>query len=200
MAIYNPDAPRRLPLSRREKFLRAVGAIVLLGTTAWLLANWGSLPVRLPSHYGFGGEIDGWSGRGSLGLLLGIGWGVWLLLAVTRYFPRGWSFSGLPVTDRTRPMLYCLMGEMLTVLQLVIALIFAFLPEFLRFMGEWRLVIFALVLILIMLNRPKGIFGKHEFGFMRFGQPESIHQKADNGGLLSGLAQKLRQKKTAEKA
>lgn len=83
--------------------------------------------MRLPSHYGFGGEIDGWSGRGSLGLLLGIGWGVWLLLAVTRYFPRGWSFSGLPVTDRTRPMLYCLMGEMLTVLQLVIALIFAFL-------------------------------------------------------------------------
>ena len=80
------------------------------------------------------------------------------------------------------------------------ALIFTFLPEFLRFMGEWRLVIFALVLILIMLNRPKGIFGKHEFGFMRFGQPESIHQKADNGGLLSGLAQKLRQKKTAEKA
>lgn len=127
MAIYNPDAPRRLPLSRREKFLRAVGAVVLLGTTAWLLANWGSLPVRLPSHYGFGGEIDGWSGRGSLGLLLGIGWGVWLLLAVTRYFPRSWSFSGLPVTDRTRPMLYCLMGEMLTVLQLVIALIFAFL-------------------------------------------------------------------------
>ena len=52
MAIYNPDAPRRLPLSRREKFLRAVGAIVLLGTTAWLLANWGSLPVRLPHRLG----------------------------------------------------------------------------------------------------------------------------------------------------
>lgn len=109
-----PDA---CPWSRQGKADPAVGAIVLLGTTAWLLANWGSLPVRLPSHYGFGGEIDGWSGRGSLGLLLGIGWGVWLLLAVTRYFPRGWSFSGLPVTDRTRPMLYCLMGEMLTVLQ-----------------------------------------------------------------------------------
>lgn len=126
MAIYNPGAPRRLPLSRREKLIRAVGAIVLLGTTAWLLANWGSLPVRLPSHYGFSGEIDGWSGRGSLGLLLGIGWGVWLLLAVTRYFPRG-GLSGLPVTDRSPPCLYCLMGEMLTVLQLVIALIFAFL-------------------------------------------------------------------------
>ena len=72
------------------------------------------------------------------------------------------------------------------------ALIFTFLPEFLRFMGEWRLVIFALVLILIMLNRPKGIFGKHEFGFMRFGEPESIHQKADNGGIFSGIFRNLR--------
>lgn len=127
MAIYNPDAPRRLPLSRREQALRAAGAIVLLAVTVRLLAGWGSLPVRLPSHYNFAGEIDAWSGRGSLGLLLAIGWGVWLLLAVTRHFPRGWSFTGLPVTDRTRPMLYSIMGEMITVLQLVIALIFAFL-------------------------------------------------------------------------
>ena len=49
-----------MTMDQREKLIRAVGAIVLLGTTAWLLANWGSLPVRLPSHYGFGGEIDGW--------------------------------------------------------------------------------------------------------------------------------------------
>ena len=74
-----------------------------------------------------GGEIDSWSGRSSLGLLLGIDWGIWLLLLVTRHFPRGWSFTGLPVTDRTRPALYALLGEMLTVLQLVIALVFAFL-------------------------------------------------------------------------
>lgn len=127
MAIYNPDAPSRQPLSHREKLLRAAGAAALLGVTAYLLANWGSLPVRLPSHYGLSGEIDGWSGRGSLGLLLGIGWGIWLLLLVTRHFPRGWSFTGLPVTDRTRPALYALLGEMLTVLQLVIALVFAFL-------------------------------------------------------------------------
>lgn len=61
MAIYNPMPPDAAPVPR-EKLIRAVGVIVLLGTTAWLLANWGSLPVRLPSHYGFGGEIDGWSG------------------------------------------------------------------------------------------------------------------------------------------
>ena len=46
MAIYNPDAPSRQPLSRREKLLRAAGAAALLGVTAYLLANWSSLPVR----------------------------------------------------------------------------------------------------------------------------------------------------------
>lgn len=77
------------------------------------------------------------------------------------------------------------------------ALLFTMLPEFLRFMGEWRLVIYALILIVIMLNRPKGIFGKHEFGFMRYGQKESIYQKADNGGLISAVAGKLRKRKEA---
>lgn len=67
------------------------------------------------------------------------------------------------------------------------ALIFTILPEFLRFIGEWRLVVFALTLVLIMLNRPKGIFGKHEFGFMRFGEPENQWQKADNAGMLEEL-------------
>lgn len=79
------------------------------------------------------------------------------------------------------------------------ALIFTALPEFLRFMGEWRLVLYALILIVIMLNRPKGIFGKHEFGFMRFGEKESIYQKADNGGLISGLAAKLTRKEKVKR-
>lgn len=72
------------------------------------------------------------------------------------------------------------------------ALLFTILPEFLRVMDQWRLVIFALTLIIIMLNRPKGIFGRHEFGFMRFGEKESIYQRAENGGLLPALLQSVK--------
>ena len=46
------------------------------------------------------------------------------------------------------------------------AVILTILPELLRFMGEtvsqWRMVIYSLLLILLMLLRPGGIFGKHE--------------------------------------
>ena len=81
------------------------------------------------------------------------------------------------------------------------ATVFSFLPEVLRSLGEWRLVIYSLSLVLIMINRPKGIFGKHEFGFMRYGEPENIHMKAENSGILSSLFQKLAyRRRKAERA
>lgn len=79
------------------------------------------------------------------------------------------------------------------------AVIFTILPEFLRVVNEWRLVIFALALVVIMLNRPKGLFGKHEFGFMRFGKPESVWQKADDGGIIQELIGKFKHKRKSSK-
>jgi len=47
------------------------------------------------------------------------------------------------------------------------AIILTLMPEVLRFMGEtvsqWRMVIYSVLLITLMLLRPGGIFGKHEF-------------------------------------
>lgn len=80
------------------------------------------------------------------------------------------------------------------------AVIFTILPEFLRIVGEWRLVIFALALVVIMLNRPRGLFGKHEFGFMRFGEPESVWQKADDAGIVQELIGKIKHRFQKEPA
>ena len=65
------------------------------------------------------------------------------------------------------------------------AILFTFLPEVFRFLGEWRLVLYPLILIVVMIKRPKGLFGKHEFGFMRFGEIENIYQKVENAGVFS---------------
>ena len=72
------------------------------------------------------------------------------------------------------------------------AIIFTIIPEALRFMGEWRLVVYPLILILIMIKRPKGVFGKHEFGFMRFGEKENAFEKEENAGILNLLFRKLK--------
>lgn len=65
------------------------------------------------------------------------------------------------------------------------SIIFTIIPEALRFMGEWRLVFYPLALIVIMIRRPKGLFGKHEFGFMRFGIPENQYEKEENAGIIT---------------
>jgi len=50
------------------------------------------------------------------------------------------------------------------------AIILTLLPEVLRLMGEtvseWRMVIYSLLLIMLMLWRPQGIFGKKEFNIL----------------------------------
>ncbi len=51
------------------------------------------------------------------------------------------------------------------------AIVLTILPELLRFFGEtvsqWRMVIYSLLLICLMLWRPMGIFGKHELNISR---------------------------------
>ncbi len=57
------------------------------------------------------------------------------------------------------------------------AIILTILPELLRFFGEtvsqWRMVIYSLLLIVLMLWRPGGIFGKHELKIPFFGKKEN---------------------------
>jgi branched-chain amino acid transport system permease protein len=47
------------------------------------------------------------------------------------------------------------------------AVVLTYLPEQLRFLQDWRLVIYALLLIIMMLVRPEGLLGNRELWIMR---------------------------------
>jgi branched-chain amino acid transport system permease protein len=47
------------------------------------------------------------------------------------------------------------------------AIVLTVLPEYLRFLEDWRLVIYALVLIIMMLVRPEGLLGNRELWWTR---------------------------------
>lgn len=49
---------------------------------------------------------------------------------------------------------------------LVSATILTLLPEVLRVVSEWRMIVYALLLILMMLFRPQGLFGKREIKWL----------------------------------
>jgi len=47
------------------------------------------------------------------------------------------------------------------------AILLTALPEALRFASEWRLIIYSLLLIVLMIARPQGILGRRELSFRR---------------------------------
>ena len=55
------------------------------------------------------------------------------------------------------------------------------LPEFLRFLADWRLAVYAVILIVVMLYRSEGICGGKEFPFLRINRKrlyeESLFRK-----------------------
>ncbi len=50
---------------------------------------------------------------------------------------------------------------------IVAAFVLTFLQEFLRFLQDYRLLIYPLILIVVMLFRPQGLLGMKEFSFVR---------------------------------
>jgi branched-chain amino acid transport system permease protein len=47
------------------------------------------------------------------------------------------------------------------------AAVLAYLPEQLRFLKDWRMVIYSLLLIVMMLVRPEGLLGRRELWWTR---------------------------------
>jgi len=50
---------------------------------------------------------------------------------------------------------------------IVSALILTALPEFLRFMSEWRMALYGVLLVILMIKRPNGLYGGKEFKFLQ---------------------------------
>ena len=58
------------------------------------------------------------------------------------------------------------------------AIILTILPEFLRVVKDYRMVIYSLILIILMLTRPQGIFGVQELSLQRI---KSLFRKKTQG-------------------
>lgn len=78
-------------------------------------------------------------------------------------FPNNYDFAQLN-------MIYCMiiLGGVGTINGVVAgALLLAIVPEFLREYGEWRMVGYGLILVVLIILRPQGLLAEINFGFIR---------------------------------
>jgi branched-chain amino acid transport system permease protein len=66
------------------------------------------------------------------------------------------------------------------------AFVVTFLPEALRAFADYRMIIYSLMLILMMLYRPRGLMGTAEFGFRQLGLGDARSSARDVGGQAMG--------------
>ena len=111
------------PTTLWQRILGILAPVVLLGSIVFVLIRFPSLPERIPTHYNFAGEIDGYGGRFSLLLMPLIGLVMDASLVLVGRFPKSWN-TGVRVTLYNRVRVYRLVRDLLAELRFTTALFF----------------------------------------------------------------------------
>lgn len=69
------------------RVLRGIGVVFVCVLLLLPLLSWGSLPGRIPAHFNFFGEVDGWGGKGMVFLLPVIGLALFGILTMVAGSP-----------------------------------------------------------------------------------------------------------------
>jgi hypothetical protein len=114
--------PKRTTL---DWVLEAASLAVLVAIFINLAAHWPELPNRVPHHYGFAGNPNGWGGKNWMWVLPVTAAGIFILLTLSSYYPR---LINLPVSvDRESPPVRKLLLTMSGVLKLTTLLILGYI-------------------------------------------------------------------------
>lgn len=84
-------------------------------------------------------------------------------------------------------LVYLYAGGMASITgSIVSTIVLTILPELLRFLANWRYVIYPLLLVFIMLRRPKGLLGGREALFLKKGREEYLDPQKSLFAKLKG--------------
>ena len=64
---------------------------LLIGITVWVACRYGSLPDRIPIHYGADGVIDGYGAKSMIWVLVAMAWIEVGIVSAVEQFPRFWN-------------------------------------------------------------------------------------------------------------
>jgi uncharacterized membrane protein len=103
-----------------------VSLLGLLGAAYMLIRFWPDLPMVIPKHFDFSGQVDGWGERSSLYFLLGVNLFLYIMMTVTRLFPHTFNYP-LAITADNAPRQYQLAIWYMALLKAQVVWLFVYL-------------------------------------------------------------------------
>ena len=104
--------------------MTVIGGLILLGTTVYACIMWQQLPDQIPIHFDFAGNVTDYGGKGSMILLLGVGWSMFVVMTVLVKFPKTWNMP-VKVTAENAERLYSITRGMLEAVKLIAVILMA---------------------------------------------------------------------------
>ena len=109
-----------------KRLLEIVSIAGIIYIVYILLQNWGSIPDKIPSHFGPDGSPDAYSGKSSILMLPVVGFVIYLVLTILNRYPHLFSYMW-KITPENAYRQYQLAGTMLAALKAEVIWIFNYI-------------------------------------------------------------------------
>ena len=99
---------------------------LLIGITVWVACRYGSLPDRIPIHYGVNGVVDGYGAKSMIWVLVAMAWIEVGIVSTVEQFPRLWNVP-FNVTEENRYRVLTLTWHLASTSKLIVLGILVYL-------------------------------------------------------------------------
>jgi uncharacterized membrane protein len=113
----------RLPLTPFDRSVEVVGLLLLIGFWIFTVKFYPSLPEIIPTHFGGGGEPDGFGSKATILGLPIVSTVLYVMLTIFSRYPHKMNYSAT-ITAENAEVQYRIMTRMIRVLKVFVLLIF----------------------------------------------------------------------------
>ena len=138
-----------------SKIANLISLLSVVGIVLYVIIMWKNIPDMIPGHYNIAGEIDKYSSKNSIWIILVVQILLFTMMSVLERFPNIWN-TGVKTTDKNREVVYTTLRNMQTYLKMMIMLYFSYMT-FQSIAGE-RLNSISVFVFLILVFGGMAIF------------------------------------------
>ena len=109
----------KLKNNKIDRIIEIMCLTLLIGVTAYLIFNWGSIPDKIPVHYDWEGNIDRWGNKAELMILPIMSWFLYLLITGLQQVPLAWN-TGVKITEENEERVYQTLKYLMETLKLIV--------------------------------------------------------------------------------
>lgn len=109
-----------------SKITNLISLLSVVGIVLYIVITWKNIPDMIPGHYNIVGEIDKYSSKNSIWILIVVQILLFTMMSVLERFPNIWN-TGVKITEENRERVYTNLRNMQTYLKMMIMIYFSYM-------------------------------------------------------------------------